>query len=175
MFSIFLPPRCPGACCRLPDQDNAMSTDSDSTEHEITVRRAGVADLDAILALANRHRDELGEPPRAPLDVELLADERTRILLAEDAGAAVGMLAIHVCHSLFRAGDVMLLSDIYVLPEQRRSGVAGALMEHAETLARRQGCERMSLMVGDVNNAALVTAARSGFSEHDELLFNKTL
>ncbi|WP_203338720.1 GNAT family N-acetyltransferase [Nocardioides limicola] len=64
-------------------------------------------------------------------------------------------------------GDVADLLRIAVRPEQRRRGLAGALLEDAVVAAAAAGADRMLLEVATDNTAALRLYAGAGFTEVD--------
>jgi GNAT superfamily N-acetyltransferase len=142
---------------------------------EVTTRLATSSenDLDKIHRLLDQFREEFGygsfEGPLPALDGP---DGTFNILLAELDGDAVGLLALQRCHTLAQGASFLLLSDIFVATTARRRGVAKAMMTAVKELAASLGCKGMSLMVSEVNMPALTTAARAGFTRHDQLLFN---
>jgi GNAT superfamily N-acetyltransferase len=140
---------------------------------EVTTRLATAQDLAAIRRLLDQFRQEFGY---APVEGQAPAPDGPEgafnVLLAELDGDAVGLLALQRCHNLAQGTTFLLLSDIFVAPAARRRGVAKALMAGAKLHAAALGCQGMSLMVSEVNMPALTTAARAGFTRHDQLLFN---
>jgi GNAT superfamily N-acetyltransferase len=138
----------------------------------LAVRVAGPADVKGIGRLLRRFRQEFGYRKAAAVPVPDGPNGSFIILLAERAGRAVGLLAAQRCYNLAQGSTFLLLSDIYVPTEERRGGVARALMGAVKQLAQQLGCQGMSLIVSEVNLPALTTAARAGFTRHDQLFFS---
>jgi len=57
------------------------------------------------------------------------------------------------------------VQDVYVLPEQRRRGVASALARAAERLAAERGRPRISLSFGIANDAARLLYEKLGYRD----------
>lgn len=138
----------------------------------LVVRMAGPADVKGIKRLVRRFRQEFGYRKAAAVPVPDGPNGSFIILLAEREGKAVGLLAAQRCYNLALGITFLLLSDIYVPAEERRRGVARALMNGVKQLAQQLGCQGMSLIVSEVNLPALTTAARAGFTRHDQLFFS---
>jgi len=136
-----------------------------------TTRLATAADIDAIEDLVRQYREELGYEGRRRIPVPDGPQGVFNVLLAERDGEVVGMLVLQRCHDLARGTRFLLLSDIFVSPTGRRRGVARKLMHAVRDMAPELQCDGMSLMVSQVNVAALTTAAKAGFTSHDQLLF----
>ena len=66
-----------------------------------------------------------------------------------------------------RAGEVVDLQRIGVLPSQQRQGIARRLLAAAIDQARADGGDRMLLEVSSTNQAALAFYAAEGFVEMD--------
>ena len=63
--------------------------------------------------------------------------------------AIVGTYTIHICHNLTRAGrPFAVVENVICAPSHRRQGVGTALMEHAASYARSQGCFKITLQSG---------------------------
>ena len=65
------------------------------------------------------------------------------------------------------------LDNIYVVPEQRRSGIASKLFEKTEQWAREQGAVRLNLQVWDFNKDALALYQALGMSPRNYTLEKK--
>jgi ribosomal-protein-alanine N-acetyltransferase len=77
--------------------------------------------------------------------------------VAEHDGAVVGYVCLAV---LFEESQIL---DIAVAPDQRGSGLARLLMEHAISLALEKGAEVMALEVRETNVAAIALYEKLGF------------
>lgn len=110
------------------------------------IRRAGLADLKAVTAIEKACFDK-ERYPRQLLEF-MLSEKDFTTLLAVD-GRPIGSVTLYL-----RDGDGQIVS-LGVLPEHRGRGVATALMDVAEDLAREGGAERVVLQVSVVNVPAM--------------------
>ncbi len=131
----------------------------------MTVRRATSADLAVLEALWGAFEDELPRPPYVELDRDREAEELRKIVdtglafLAE-RGRPVGFaLARHLGPRLAR------LTDLYVLPDARRDGVAAALVAAVAEALEEEGIEHLDLEVQAHNTEARTVYQHWGFTE----------
>jgi ribosomal protein S18 acetylase RimI-like enzyme len=142
------------------------------TPEAVQVRRATEADTDTIGGMyAALHGDQWehgGEPPRAEREpdwrsevVASLAAEHIITLVAEAGGEIVGTARLEFGERpYFRIADIR---RVYVRPDWRRRGVAGALMRAAEDAARGGGAREARLSVVAENEPALALYRRLGY------------
>jgi GNAT superfamily N-acetyltransferase len=93
-----------------------------------------------------------GWPPDGPPRFEAWLAE-----LDAPGGAAwlpVGYAVTFYTYSSFLARPTLYIEDIFVLPEQRRSGVGTALFQALAATAKASGCGRMEWVVLDWNTLA---------------------
>lgn len=83
-----------------------------------------------------------------------------RATLWEDSGMVKGLK--WVC-----------LDDIYVLPEQRRRGIAAALFAEVEAWAKEQGAARLELHAWDFNKGAIAMYEAMGMAPQRYVLEKK--
>lgn len=131
----------------------------------MTVRRAGSDDVEALSQL---YREFAVEVPPAPFDTieeelgevaEIVASETA--FLAEDTdGAAVGFVL-----GRQRAPGYGRVTDLYVAPRARRSGVATALMREVVSAFRERGIEHVDIDVQVSNTVAHALYARWGLRD----------
>ena len=100
---------------------------------DYTVRKATSADLDAVKALADAHRNELGFVLRPALAKSIALGE---VLIAENSASLIGFVEYH-----HRRDEQTTLYHIAVTPRHRRQGVGRALIDalrnEALTLEKR--------------------------------------
>lgn len=123
------------------------------------VRLAGLFDLPRLAPLFDLYRQFYGQAPDAQAALDFLAQRQrarqSQLLLAETAaGEAAGFVQLYPLFCSIAARPILLLSDLFVLPAQRRSGLGRALLRAAEDLARRQGCARLELSTAHANTPA---------------------
>jgi GNAT superfamily N-acetyltransferase len=114
----------------------------------IQVRDAVPEDASAIVDLLG----ELGYPASAaeiPVRLGAVAEVPGRVLVAEDAGAVIGLASVTRLTLLHRAGPVALLSALVVHARRRGEGVGRALVAVAERQAAAWGCETLELTSRD--------------------------
>ena len=136
------------------------------------VRAATAADLPALEELWRAFLAEVPPPAHIELDDEMelreiadLVRDGIALLAVDDDGAAVGFALAH--RAGFRAGE---LTDLYVVPSARRSGVARALVLEVVSQLKADGIEHVELDVQTSNAAARSVYARWGFREHRVVL-----
>jgi GNAT superfamily N-acetyltransferase len=63
-----------------------------------------------------------------------------QVLLAETDAAAAGLLSLRIVPYLSEDSPYAEVTELFVVPERRRRGVARRLMAEAEDVARGRGC-----------------------------------
>jgi GNAT superfamily N-acetyltransferase len=99
---------------------------------------------------------------------DLLADglfgERTyaEVVLAVDEDRPVGFALFFHNFSTFLGRPGIYLEDLFVVPEERGSGIGRSLLEHLARLAVDRGCGRLEWAVLDWNRDAIAFYERLG-------------
>lgn len=121
----------PGANCRPPC---------------VAVRRLGSGDIAGMRALNALYSEAFGEPEHyadlLPSDDWLLArlaDPAVIALVADDGGKVVGALTGYVLAKLEQARSEIYIYDLAVSETHRRQGVATALIDALQPIAREVG------------------------------------
>ena len=132
---------------------------------ELRIRRAGVADADAIARLLV----QLGYPTErseVPDRLERLwLTQRAAVLLAERDDQVVGLATVHVLSVVNRRRDVALLTALVVDESARGSGVGRSLVNAVEDFARRSNCERLSVTTQENRRGAHAFYDRVGLKQ----------
>jgi len=132
------------------------------------VRRATLADLDALLPLVRAYRlfykqnaDALGE--RAFISARL-CDGTTVAYVAEEGGELLGFTQLFKTYSTVHLASAWILEDLFVVPQRRGAGIATALLERAVGHARADGASGMFLETAYDNASAQRVYERAGWS-----------
>ena len=135
------------------------------------IRRAAVADLDALVPLFDGYRrfyQQPGDPARAAAFLgERLQRGESVVLLAERDGTAVGFTQLYPMFSSVRTARTWILNDLYVGADARRNGVARALLDAAAAFAREDGAAGLSLETTRGNAPARALYRAAGWHEDD--------
>lgn len=120
------------------------------------LRPAGPGDVAAVTAL--EATIFAGDAWSEPLVREELTGAGRRVVVADDGGVVGYAVTL-------RAGDVVDLQRIAVVPALRRGGLARRMLEHLLATAVEDGGRRMLLEVAEGNEAARAFYAAEGFEE----------
>ncbi|WP_330969986.1 GNAT family N-acetyltransferase, partial [Lysobacter sp. A3-1-A15] len=138
---------------------------------DTTVRRAGPGDLDALAPLFDSYRAFYNGGPEPGPSRDFIAARLERadsvLLLAEDAGGALGFAQLYPMFSSVRAARVWVLNDLFVSPLARRRGVARGLLQAAEAVGRADGAIRLELETDADNRAAQALYRAMGWTPFD--------
>jgi len=137
----------------------SLASENASSDEAIKVRAATVDDVE----LLHKFSVDLSTYEDAPHAVtstpQTLArdgfgpDPQFAALIAERAGKPVGFALYTFNYSVWTAARGIFIEDIWVVPEQRRGGVARALMAALARECRIKGYKRIDLNVLDWNPA----------------------
>jgi ribosomal protein S18 acetylase RimI-like enzyme len=144
----------------------------------ITTRIATLADLDAVAPLFDAYRQFYERAPDPALArqfiQERMRNNQSAILLALDAGRAIGFCQLYPMFCSVEAKPIYVLYDLFVGADARRAGAAKALLLAAEELAARNGKVRMDLSTARTNRAAQCVYESLGWSRDELFLtYNK--
>ena len=141
----------------------------------LTVRRAGLDDLDLLAPLFDRYRhfytqrfDEAVS--RSFLGERLSRGDSVLLLAALDGDDGAGFTQLYPMFSSVRAARVWVLNDLFVAPDARRHGVAQALIDAAAAFARDDGAIRLELETMPDNRTAQTLYEAGGWRRYDETL-----
>lgn len=149
----------------------------ETQELSIEIREANLAheaDAAGMLAVLDSYAaDEMGGT--APLDPEvrrrlipaLREQTNALVLLALDAGVAIGLANCFFGFSTFAARPLLNVHDLAVLPAFRGRGVGRALLHAAEQRARARGCAKLTLEVREDNAGARALYQAQGFRDFE--------
>ncbi len=141
----------------------------------IEIREANLADAKDVagfLAVLDSYAaDEMGGA--SPLDPDvrrrlvpaLREQPSALLLLAFEAGQAVGVATCFFGFSTFAARPLLNVHDLAVLPAFRGRGVGRALLSAVEDRARAHGCAKLTLEVREDNARARGLYEERGFRD----------
>ncbi len=127
---------------------------------------------DALIALFDRYRQFYGKESDLSLAetfvTERLAVQDTRFLLAqvnhpEHGGQAAGFTQLFQSFSSVSGTRILLLNDLYVLPELRQKGIGRALMRAARDYARDCGYAGIKLETQETNHIGQALYESEGY------------
>jgi ribosomal protein S18 acetylase RimI-like enzyme len=125
----------------------------------IHTRIATLADLDMIAPMFDAYRQFYEQSPDLAMAKnfirERLQNNESVVLLAiNDAQQTVGFCQLYPTFCSVEAKPIYSLYDLFVKPEERRSGAAKQLLQAAENLATQSGKARMDLTTAKSNTTA---------------------
>jgi ribosomal protein S18 acetylase RimI-like enzyme len=130
-------------------------------------------DLESIAELFDLYRQFYRYPPDRALAREYLRERiensESVIYIARDSvGNGLGFVQLYPSFSSTLAGRVWILYDLFVRPEARRQGVAQALMNRAERLARETGAVEINLSTATDNIQAQALYESLGYQRDQD-------
>jgi ribosomal-protein-alanine N-acetyltransferase len=127
------------------------------TASPVSIRRARVADVDAIHAI---ELASFSDPwSRVSFRDSILGDRGLIVVAFDGAQAVVGFAM------LIAAADEAEVANLAVVKAERRRGVGAALLDHLMTAAKSGGAATLHLEVRASNTAAQALYASRGFAE----------
>lgn len=122
------------------------------------IRRATPADADRIAPLFDAYRRFYGRDGDLPLARRFLADRLANgesvVFFAIDGATPCGFTQLYPLFSSLSCRPIWILSDLYVDPGARRTGVGRRLMEAAHAFARSTGAAAVELDTAHTNAQA---------------------
>ncbi|MFA5591801.1 MAG: GNAT family N-acetyltransferase [Micavibrio sp.] len=126
----------------------------------ISIRRAGTGDIPALeklYALAGKKDDGYFRKALESADIYMAFGENT------DEPCGFCLLNWRPRYGFYKKLGIPEIQDLNVAPAHRRKGIAGALIDYCENLAREQKCDYMGISVGltkDYGPAQILYAKR---------------
>lgn len=135
----------------------------------LTIRRATIADLDALTGLHVEFRDSLQRATPAADEfrhalTSLLGRPEVALFLATQDGRPLGYAAQRYLFTSWANGEEALLEDLYVSAAARGAGAGRRLVEAAMAHARQRRCRSMWLDTNENNAASNAVYRRLGFT-----------
>ena len=137
-----------------------------------TIRRAGPGDEAVLVRLTQEMA--AGEDDMSPIDEHyarhFLASPVSGVLLAEEAGTAVGLLSFALVPGLYHAADSGLIELLIVTESRRGQGIGRRLVDAALSVFEEAGCAEASVSTGETNDPAQHLYREAGLTETSLLL-----
>jgi len=141
----------------------------------LDVRRAAIADIDALLPLVSGYRSfyrqRVDERRERAFITQHLANGTSVVFIGWNDARAVGFIQLFPTFSTVHLGPGLILEDLFVEPDARGAGVATQLLDAANAYAREIGAVGMFLETAMDNATAQRVYERNGW--HREGLFVK--
>ena len=112
---------------------------------DIEIRLATAADESTCLALIKALTKSLPTPQWSVLFQALLAGSRGEVLVAEEAGAILGVATASYNLAIRYGSEYAQLEELMVAPAARGKNVGGLLVEAVVDRARTRGCFEIGL------------------------------
>ena len=134
------------------------------------MRTAAVADAAVVADLLDRFNREYDTPTPGPA---VLAARLERLLSSHDVVAllagdpAVGLALLTLRPSVWYAGPVALLDELYVVPVERGRGIGTALLKATEEESCQRGSDLLEINVDGEDADAHRFYERHGYANHD--------
>jgi ribosomal protein S18 acetylase RimI-like enzyme len=141
----------------------------------INIRLATLEDLPRVALLFDAYRQFYEQPADLARATRFLCErlqrDESHVLVAETpSGDVVGFCQLYPSFCSVRASPVMVLYDLYVTPDARRSGAGKALLLAAEAHAAKRGAARLDLTTARTNTSAQALYASLGWDRDDVFL-----
>ena len=139
------------------------------------VKRAALADLDAVAPLFDAYRQFYGQradlaAARAFLDARLRREESVIFLAVDGEGGndALGFTQLYPSFSSVSVRRLWILNDLFVRPGIRHGGVGRRLLERAREWAIETDAKGLMLATAVSNGAAKALYESCGWRRDDE-------
>ncbi|KRA80735.1 GNAT family N-acetyltransferase [Altererythrobacter sp. Root672] len=140
----------------------------------VQIRRATLADLDALAVLFDGYRQFYRQAPDLDGARTFLSDRLTKaesvVFLASDDVGAVGFTQLYPSFTSAGMARTFILNDLFVAPEARGQGAGSALLRHAAEFARNEGSVRLTLSTAVDNRTAQAVYEREGWQRDEAFL-----
>jgi ribosomal protein S18 acetylase RimI-like enzyme len=158
------------------------------SDRNVSIQAASSRDISELARLFNAYREFYGEAPDPARALEFVRDRVAaassqlegqpsvaRYYLAwtdwDGGRRAVGFMHLIPSANTLAMRPIWFLEDLYVEPSMRRSGIAAALLRHAEEFARSSGAERLTLATAHDNAAAQALYRKLGYVREEHFWY----
>lgn len=119
---------------------------------DVTIRVANTEDLDAVLAVHTAHNPGIRiAGPATELEIDtwdrIQRSDDLTVYLAELGRTPVGTTAAMIMANLtYRCAPTAFIEPVVVVPEDRRRGIATAMLRHVIDDLGKHGCDKVQLL-----------------------------
>lgn len=138
-------------------------------QHDIAVRQATIFDLDLLAPLFDAYRQFYRKPSDLGLARQFLLErfqhnQSIVFLAVRQDGSAVGFTQLFPGFSSVSAARILILNDLFVLPEARRKRVGSLLLAAAASFGRAVRAVRLTLSTEVTNETAQALYEAEGWT-----------
>lgn len=147
----------------------------------MSVRQATIVDLDLVAPLFDDYRQFYRKPADLALARQFLLerfqhDESIIFLAIGENGAALGFVQLFPSFSSGAAARILILNDLFVVPDARRAGIGALLLRAAADYGRAVGAVRLTLSTEVTNTSAQALYEAEGWKlQTDFYVYNLAL
>jgi GNAT superfamily N-acetyltransferase len=152
-----------------------------NNNYPVSVRPATIFDLDLIAPLFDAYRQFYRKTPDLALAKRFLAErfehqESIIFVALNEGGTALGFVQLFPSFSSGAAARILILNDLFVVPDARRSGVGKLLLRAATDYGKAVGAVRLTLSTEVTNeNARALYEAEGWKVQRDFYVYNRAL
>jgi GNAT superfamily N-acetyltransferase len=145
------------------------------------VRQATIFDLDLVAPLFDAYRQFYRNSPDLALARKFLLErfqhsESIIFVAIEKGGAALGFVQLFPSFSSGAAARILILNDLFVVPNARRAGVGTLLLRAAADFGKAVGAVRLTLSTEVTNTSAQALYEAEGWKlQTDFCVYNLAL
>ena len=142
-------------------------------QHDVAVRQATILDLDLLAPLFDAYRQFYRKPSDLGLAHRFLLErfqhnESIVFLALRQDGSALGFTQLFPTFSSVSAARILILNDLFVVPEARRMRVGSLLLSAAASFGRAVGAVRLMLSTEVTNEAAQALYETEGWTRQTD-------
>ena len=146
----------------------------------MAVRQATIVDLDLVAPLFDAYRQFYRNSPDLALARKFLLERfqhsESIIFVAIEKGAALGFVQLFPSFSSGAAARILILNDLFVVPDARRAGVGTLLLRAAADFGKAVGAVRLTLSTEVTNTSTQALYEAEGWKlQTDFCVYNLAL
>jgi ribosomal protein S18 acetylase RimI-like enzyme len=138
----------------------------------VIVRRAGLADLDALVPLFDGYRQFYGRASDLAAAREFLLARLNHgesvLFIAHDGNVPVGFTQLYPSFSSVSLARIFVLNDVFVHEQARRKHVGAKLISAATEFSRSLGAVRLTLSTATTNSTAQALYQALGWKRDEQ-------